>query len=96
MNFSNSNIIITPKDADGYYALVLGQVDAAVEFCRVAIEKSPGDVNMVALLGVTLMKSGALVEAEAMLRRAIQLAPRFAKPYRHLASGQPTHDRDAG
>ena len=61
-----------------------GQVDAAVEFCRVAIEKSPGDVNMVALLGVTLMKSGALVEAEAMLRRAIQLAPRFAKPYEDL------------
>lgn len=30
LDFSTSNIIITPKDADAYYALVLGQVDAAV------------------------------------------------------------------
>ncbi len=30
LNFSKSNVIITPKDADAYYALALGQVDAAV------------------------------------------------------------------
>jgi ABC transporter, phosphonate, periplasmic substrate-binding protein len=30
LDFSKSNVIITPKDADAYYALVLGQVDAAV------------------------------------------------------------------
>lgn len=30
LNFSKSNVIITPKDADGYFALALGQVDAAV------------------------------------------------------------------
>ena len=30
VDFSKSNVIITPKDADAFYALVLGQVDAAV------------------------------------------------------------------
>ncbi len=30
LDFSKSNVIIIPKDADGYYALVLGQVDAVV------------------------------------------------------------------
>ncbi len=30
VDFSRSNIIITPKDADAFYALLLGQVDAAV------------------------------------------------------------------
>lgn len=61
-----------------------GQIDRAVDICRAAVARNPDDINMVALLGATLLKSRNISEAEKYLRQAIQLAPSFAKPYEDL------------
>ena len=61
-----------------------GQIDKAEAICRAGIERHADDVNMVALLGATLFKSRQLPEAEKHLRKAIQLAPSFAKPHEDL------------
>ncbi len=71
-----------------------GQATKAEEICHSAVQRNPDDINMVALLGATLLKSRQLVEAEKLLRRAIKLAPNFAKPHEDLGqllvdSGQP-------
>ena len=61
-----------------------GESAKAETFCREAVESNPGDVNMVALLGATLLKSRQITEAEEFLRKAIELAPSFAKPHEDL------------
>ena len=61
-----------------------GQIDKAEGICRSAVEGNPEDINMVALLGATLLKSKKIPEAEKFLRRAIKLAPTFAKPHEDL------------
>jgi len=61
-----------------------GEADKAEAFCREAIERNPRDVNMVALLGATLLKTRQTPEAEKFLREAIDLAPTFAKPHEDL------------
>jgi tetratricopeptide (TPR) repeat protein len=61
-----------------------GQIDKAVEICRSAIARNPDDINMVALLGATLLKIRKVPEAEKYLRKAIRLAPTFAKPHEDL------------
>lgn len=61
-----------------------GQIDKAESLCRSAIGRNPNDINMVALLGATLLKSRNTTEAEKYLRQAIKLAPTFAKPYEDL------------
>ena len=71
-----------------------GQIDKAEAICRSGIVRNPDDVNMVALLGATLLKSRQIPEAEKYLRQAIQLAPSFAKPHEDLGhlllnKGQP-------
>jgi tetratricopeptide (TPR) repeat protein len=71
-----------------------GQIAKAEEICRSAVSRNQDDVNMVALLGATLLKSKQIDEAEKFLRQAIQLAPSFAKPHEDLGhlllnKGQP-------
>ncbi|MGI9263907.1 MAG: tetratricopeptide repeat-containing sulfotransferase family protein [Gammaproteobacteria bacterium] len=61
-----------------------GDADRAVLICREAVDRNPEDINMVALLGATLMKIRRVEEAEKFLRRAIDLAPSFAKPHEDL------------
>lgn len=61
-----------------------GQLSAAAGFCREALERDGNDVNLRALLGAVLLKSRAFEEAEKHLRRAIALAPSFAKPHEDL------------
>ena len=61
-----------------------GEADKAVLICREAVDRNPEDINMVALLGATLMKIRRVEEAEKILRRAIDLAPSFAKPHEDL------------
>jgi len=61
-----------------------GQIDKAVDLCRSAVVRNPEDVNMVALLGAILLKNKSIPEAEKYLRRAIKLAPTFAKPHEDL------------
>ncbi len=61
-----------------------GHIEKAEAICRSGIKRNPDDVNMVALLGATLLKSRQLPEAEKFLRQAIELAPSFAKPHEDL------------
>ena len=61
-----------------------GQITPAVSICRDAIRDNPADVNMTALLGAILLKARQPDEAEDLLRRAIKLAPTFAKPHEDL------------
>jgi tetratricopeptide (TPR) repeat protein len=71
-----------------------GHIEKAEAICRSCIDRNPDDVNMVALLGATLLKSRQLPEAEKYLRQAIEFAPNFAKPHEDLGNlllekGQP-------
>ncbi len=61
-----------------------GEVTRAEALCRDAVGRNPRDVNMVALLGATLLKTRETTEAEKYLRAAIELAPNFAKPHEDL------------
>ena len=61
-----------------------GRVSAAATFCRDFLRRTPGDVNMTALLGAVLLKLRQFKDAERHLRRAIELAPSFAKPHEDL------------
>ena len=61
-----------------------GLADQAVSICRDAVEHNPQDINMVALLGATLVKTSQVEEGEKFLRLAIKLAPNFAKPHEDL------------
>ncbi len=61
-----------------------GKIGEAMERCRDAIRRDANDVNMTALLGALLLKSRETAMAEKFLRRAIELAPDFAKPQEDL------------
>ena len=61
-----------------------GRIGEAMERCRDAVQANPNDVNMTALLGAILLKSRELELAEKYLRRAVELAPDFAKPQEDL------------
>jgi tetratricopeptide (TPR) repeat protein len=61
-----------------------GERGKAESICRDAIERNPEDINMIALLGASLLKSGQMADAEMFLWQAIQLAPSFAKPHEDL------------
>ena len=61
-----------------------GRVSAAAAFCRDAVQRHPEDVNMTALLGAILLKLREFEAAQKHLRRAIELAPTFAKPHEDL------------
>lgn len=61
-----------------------GRMEDAIGMCRAAVESNPRDVNMMALLGATLVKARHHEEAEKSLREAIRLAPNFAKPHEDL------------
>ncbi len=61
-----------------------GQIGAAMRICRDTLKTEPDDVNMTALLGAMLLKSRETELAEKYLRRAIDLAPNFAKPHEDL------------
>ena len=61
-----------------------GRMNAALATCRDAVQRDPGDINMTALLGAILLKAREFTDAEQYLRRAIELAPTFAKPHEDL------------
>lgn len=61
-----------------------GRMNAAAAACRGALQREPDDVNMTALLGAILLKAREFTDAENHLRRAIELAPTFAKPHEDL------------
>lgn len=75
----------TPALFDEVIGLVgAGDTTRAEALCRQAVERDGRDVNMQALHGAVLLKMGRLPEAEQALRRAISLAPTFAKPHADL------------
>ena len=61
-----------------------GKIGEAMERCRDALKRDARDVNMTALLGALLLKSRETEMAETFLRRAVELAPDFAKPQEDL------------
>ena len=61
-----------------------GDAEGAIAVCREALAEDPDDINFTALMGAVLLKSRRLDEAEEQLRRAIALAPSFAKPHEDL------------
>ena len=61
-----------------------GEMDKAIQFCGEAINRNPDDVSMTALLGAIYLKCRQPEQAEECLRRAIELAPTFAKPHEDL------------
>ena len=72
-----------------------GELAEAEALCRAAVERSPGDVNMLGLLGALLMKTRRHDEAEQWLRRTIDHAPAFAKPHEDLGHLLVERDRAA-
>jgi tetratricopeptide (TPR) repeat protein len=77
---------LAPKSVfDETIALITaGDLARAEARCRAKLEEFPRDVNLQALLGAVLVKLDRPAEAETALRRAIDLAPTFAKPYEDL------------
>ncbi|MEM1153034.1 MAG: sulfotransferase [Pseudomonadota bacterium] len=61
-----------------------GELDAAINYCSEVIRRNPSDVSMTALLGAVYLKCRRHNEAETVLRKAIELAPTFAKPHEDL------------
>jgi tetratricopeptide (TPR) repeat protein len=62
------------------------RLDDAEALCRDHLAALPDDVNLVASLGALLIRKGGYDEAQKCLERAIQLEPRFAKPYEDLGA----------
>ncbi|HEX8921630.1 MAG TPA: tetratricopeptide repeat protein [Pyrinomonadaceae bacterium] len=70
---------VNPKGYEAFYWLGIAQVGLkqmpeAVESFRSALAQNPSSVNSVMWLGMALRRSGKLDEAEALLKRAKQLA----------------------
>jgi tetratricopeptide (TPR) repeat protein len=77
---------LSPRAAFNHVITLInaGDLGNAAEFCREAVKSNPSDINMTALLGAILLKSRDFEGAEAILHRAIELAPNFAKPHEDL------------
>lgn len=61
-----------------------GDHSAAAETCRSALSEAPDDVDLLTLCAVALLNGMKPREAEPLLRRAVELAPRFAKARENL------------
>ena len=61
-----------------------GNIGSALELCRDSLQQNPDDVNLTALMGALLLKARETKMAESFLRRAVELAPNFAKPHEDL------------
>ena len=66
--------------------LKAGRRDEAETLCRNTLERDPGDINFVALLGSILADKGDLDEAETLLARAVKAAPGYAKAQEDLGT----------
>jgi tetratricopeptide (TPR) repeat protein len=70
---------------DRVLELVADQEFAAADaLCQELLQQDPADVNILGLRGAVLIKLNRLDEAETVLRRALRLAPTFAKPHEDL------------
>src|SRR5713101_6605645 len=62
-----------------------GQVDAALDRARLAVEQYPSSSELEQRLGVALFKKGSNEEARAAFGRAIELDPSVPQNYYNLA-----------
>jgi tetratricopeptide (TPR) repeat protein len=60
------------------------ETQRAIDSCRALLTRYPDDINILGLLGAALGDLRRFDEAEHILRRVIDLAPGFAKPYEDL------------
>ena len=58
----------------------------AESVCRESIQRDPGDVNFMALLGTILAERNEWLEAEECLRHAIRVAPGHARAHEDLGT----------
>ena len=65
-------------------ALAANDLAGAEKLCRAAIQHDRYDFHTIALLGAIQLQGGRLEPAERNLKRAISLAPTFAKPHHDL------------
>lgn len=63
-----------------------GEIEQAELQCRSILRKTPEDINTLGLLGAILLKLGRPVEAKPLLKKSIQLEPKFAKPHEDLGA----------
>tara|TARA_E500000178_G_scaffold183407_1_gene181829 strand:- start:3167 stop:5167 length:2001 start_codon:yes stop_codon:yes gene_type:complete len=63
-----------------------GANEKAEALCREVLERDPGDINFVCLLGSILGRRGALNEALELLQRAVKVAPGHAKAQEDLGT----------
>jgi tetratricopeptide (TPR) repeat protein len=90
----------TQLTLDGIFRLInSGQFGPAEEYCRMFLEQSPDDINVLGLLGAILLKLERPDDARPILEKAIRLEPEFAKPhedlgYLHLRTGNPNRAID--
>jgi len=61
-----------------------GHAQQALEACNRALQRSPGDVNILGLTGAILIQLRQPRDAEKILLKTIELAPTFAKPHEDL------------
>ena len=59
----------------GVLALVLGRLEESIRLCRQASEQDPLSATPHFNLGQNLVQAGRLTEAEAVIRKALELAP---------------------
>ena len=63
-----------------------GERQEAESLCRDALERDPGDINFVSLLGSILASRGAHEEAAQQLERAVKAAPGHAQAHEDLGT----------
>ena len=63
-----------------------GAREDAETLCREALERNPGDINFVSLLGSILAGGGAMEEAAELLSRAVRAAPGNARAREDLGT----------
>ncbi len=81
-----------PEIARASQAMLADDFIAAEGFLRSALQKRPNDFVALRMLGEIAASSGFLADAEALFRRALELAPGFAYARLHLASA--LHDQE--
>ena len=70
-----------------------GANEEAEALCREVLERDPGDINFVCLLGSILGRRGAMDEALELLQRGVKVAPGHAKAQEDLGTILLTLDR---
>jgi Flp pilus assembly protein TadD len=65
---------------------LLGEADRALQHYERAAALAPGNPEIPNAIGAALSRLGRQDDAMTALRRAVELAPRWAEPHRRLAS----------